>query len=206
MCPRIIYQFQTLTNRWLDEALKNQHFLSNLPEPSKYDIRWLRRWLRHRQYGNRFITSDDADVYEPLSEHHSDRVATTNSGPNTSQKLRPTMEQDLVSLGTGGPKDPFSKWVINGLLVAWHRIFGREGKKPEIVAVSEDPALRLVSVLSTVIASLLPVAVVFVLQRLPENPRYLRLGVFAAFTVVFALLMMTFTGAKRSEIFAAAAA
>ena len=116
------------------------------------------------------------------------------------------MEDDLVGLGIGGPKDPFSKWVINGLLVAWHRTFGQVRSHAKIVSVNEDPALRLVSMASTVVASLLPVAVVFVLHALPTDPQYVRLAAFAAFTVVFALLMMLFTGAKRSEIFAAAAA
>ena len=171
----------------------------------------MRDWLKGKHYGNRFITSDDSDVYEPLSKR---RARKSSSDP--SQPAWATSEDDLVGLGPGGPSDPFSKMVINGVLVFWHRIFGRhrsgggaEGAGADnqgIVAVSQDPALQLVSVASTIVASMLPVAAVFALQALPAERAYVRLGAFAAFTLVFALAMSLCTGAKRSDIFGASAA
>jgi len=104
--------------------------------------------------------------------------------------------------------DPFTKIVINRLIIYWHRLIGSHFKKPSegVFAYSEKWPLLVITFVSTVVASMLPVAAVFALQAIPPNPERYRLGAFAAFTFVFVVLMKIFTHARRADIFAAAAA
>jgi hypothetical protein len=118
------------------------------------------------------------------------------------------LEHDLVSPRLSRDNDPFTKIVINNIILLWHTVIGRRIKQSSegIYTYSEKWPLRMLRFLSTVVASMLPVAAVFALQGITPKPERYRLGAFAAFTFVFVVLMGLFTGAKRSEIFAAAAA
>jgi hypothetical protein len=135
--------------------------------------------------GNRFLKGGDEAVYN-----------------NTA------LENDLVSAGFSKDNDPFTKVVINNAIVLWHTIIGKRIKQSSegVITYSEKWLLVFLRFLSTVVASMLPVAAVFALQGITPKPERYRLGAFAAFTFVFVVLMGLFTGAKRSEIFAAAAA
>lgn len=171
-----------------DDALQQQHFLSGLSSPSKYDLKYLRGWLERKEYGNTFLLGYDRETYK--SED---------------------LAEDLVAAGHSHDDDPFTRYWIPKITIAWDAMIGNHLKKGEETsegAVEYDWKwpLRIIGFCATLIACMLPVGAVFALQAVPAEPETTRLGVFAGFTAGFVILMKTFTGAKRSEIFAATAA
>ena len=167
--------------------LQQQHFLSGLSPPPKYDLKYLRDWLERKEYGNKFLRGFDRETYE--SED---------------------LAKDLVAAGHSRDDDPFTNYWIPKITFAWDAIIGKRLKKEETNqgAVEYDWKwpLRIISFSATLIACMLPVGAVFALQAVPAEPETTRLGVFAGFTAGFVVLMKIFTRAKRSEIFAATAA
>jgi hypothetical protein len=70
--------------------------------------------------------------------------------------------------------------------------------------LTQAAILRITSVIALGLSSLLPLASILVLNTVQKVP--VRLGIIAAFTVVFSLTLGLVTGARRVEIFSAAAA
>lgn len=171
-----------------NDVLQQQQFLSGLSSPSKYDLKYLKDWLERQEYGNNFLRGFDQETYksEDLSE-------------------------DLIAAGHSPDDDPFTKYWLPKITIAWDAMIGKRLKKEEetnqgAVEYNWKWPLRVISFSATLIACMLPVGAVFALQAVPAEPETTRLGVFAGFTAGFVILMKTFTRAKRSEIFAATAA
>lgn len=172
----------------LDDALQQQHFLSSLSRPSKYDLEYLRDWLGRRDYGNNFLRGFDKKTYQSKQ-----------------------LAKDLVVARPTKDNDPFTKYWIPTITIWWDATIGKylkeaEEKNQGAVEYNWKWPLRIISFAATLVACMLPVGAVFALQALPPKPETTRLGVFAGFTAGFVILMKIFTRAKRSETFAATAA
>ncbi len=93
---------------------------------------------------------------------------------------------------------------------AYDRVLGRFVGSGRVVdrrtgdkSYSSDGVNRASNIVAAVIASALPVLAIYALNEIGSTQ--VRIGVTAAFTVVFAVLMGIFSSAKRSEIIAATA-
>jgi hypothetical protein len=98
-----------------------------------------------------------------------------------------------------------SLWLIKLLLPLFHRFIGRQRKGDGPVHHYEDAHLeRPASVISTVLASLLPVAAIVVLYYVTNMAA--RLGIIAAFTAIFSFVLALISTGRRVEVFTATAA
>jgi hypothetical protein len=70
--------------------------------------------------------------------------------------------------------------------------------------LTQKAILRITSVIALGLSSILPLCSILVLNTVRKVP--VRLGIIAVFTIIFSLSLGLVTGARRVEIFAAAAA
>jgi hypothetical protein len=122
---------------------------------------------------------------------------------------RKSYSPDLVSLRRRERSDPFSGWLGRTTLSAMVRYGCVRWKKPSrthgIVCIHEDGIIVRVTLwITTVFASLIPVASVVMLYIVHSVPA--RLGMIGIFNFIVSVALSIFTGAKRSEIFAVSAA
>jgi Family of unknown function (DUF6594) len=106
--------------------------------------------------------------------------------------------------------DPFTRYTSNVLVGIYYRLLGQDLKTGQIVdeatehtSYSNSHINKASNVITTVLTSVFPVLTIYVLNQLSSTN--LRIGVTAAFTAVFALLIAIFSSASRVEIFAATA-
>lgn len=166
-----------------------------MPEPNKYDVEYLQRAM---------IPADDPENLLPLSgdDHRVWGLVWDKNG-------NPVREApDLVALQGRRDVDPFSRWVANTGIQHWFACGLDCGRKPSpkhgIVGYSEESMLRFTSWVTTVVASALPVLSIIVLNEVHSTQN--RLAVIAVFNILCSVCLLLFSDAKRSEIFAVAAA
>lgn len=115
---------------------------------------------------------------------------------------------DLVSLRGRHSEDLFSRWVTEKLTIKFFECCGYRYKKthPRFgMVISDDRnALAVTRLISSVFASLLPVASIVALYSV--QLMVARLAIIAAFCLVFSLSLLVLTTARVSEVFAATAA
>ena len=150
--------------------------------PSQLDT--LKDWLRDRN-GKPFLTGYEAETW-------ADKKRTTY------MCLKPRAAES----------DPFTRFVSNVLLGLYHRLLGqRLGTGDNLdtatghTSYSSPSISKISSLITTILASILPVLTIYILNQLPSSN--LRIGVTAAFTAAFALVITVFSSAKRVEIFMA---
>jgi hypothetical protein len=112
-------------------------------------------------------------------------------------------------LDPGYQFDHFTLWLIKSFLGLFHKLIGHRykssaGRNPDVVTYSDEHLRLPTTILSTILASILPIASIAVLYMVDSMPK--RLGIVAAFTVAFSLALALLTTATRSENFAATAA
>ncbi|MCJ1389043.1 hypothetical protein MMC18_001897 [Xylographa bjoerkii] len=163
-----------------NDALTQQSFNFGFDRPHSYDLKVLRKLLVRPKMGNQFLLGLDSKAWNEDTE------------------------EDLICLSHQGDEDHLSKWVTDKFMVWIHYLFGRRLNQNTLVYYSEDRALRLLSLISTVLASILPIVAIVVLYVVPTT-KY-RLGILAGSTAVFALILSVVAKAKRSDGFAATAA
>jgi len=73
-----------------------------------------------------------------------------------------------------------------------------------VVGIDDSSIYRVTSWLTSIIASLIPIASIVVLYSVGSMKA--RLGIIAAFNLLISTCLSTFTNAKRSEVFAVTAA
>ena len=115
---------------------------------------------------------------------------------------------DLIALKARHNEDYFSTWVTEKLTTVLFRIGIDRLKKPSAVSglrcFHDSSLLQLTFLITSVLASLLPIASISVLYCVKSMSA--RLGVVAAFNIVLSLCLSAFTTANRSEAFAITAA
>lgn len=166
-----------------------------MPEPSKLDVAHIQNFMASTDEGRKLLPLRGVDqhVWGALHDHHG----------------RPVREAgDLVTLHKRREVDPFSRWVTGSGLQRWFACGLDCGRKPspksETVSYSEKALLRLTSWVTTIVASVLPVMSILVLARVQSMQ--MRLAMVAMFNVLVSICLLVFSDAKRSEIFATAAA
>lgn len=160
-----------------------------MPKPSEYDLKYIQKYLASDDMGPYAIIDKDADTWGSTNEHK-------------------THAQDLVALQARHNEDPFSKLISKrGVrwLFAWncHRR-KRPSREHGLVSFEDSTLLRLTYWITSILASLLPIAFITVLHLI--KGMLSRLAVCAAFNVTVSICLIVLTAAKRSEIFAITAA
>lgn len=118
---------------------------------------------------------------------------------------------DLLATARRESSDPFSRWLSDSFIPAFHNCFGKRFKKPlaedpesEIGQYSEKHLSTAVNILGTVAASVLPIISIVVLYFATNT--LIRLGLTIVFTGAFSCALALMTRARRVEIFAASSA
>ncbi|CZR67079.1 uncharacterized protein PAC_16978 [Phialocephala subalpina] len=167
--------------------ITEQVFLSNQKGPNSYDLAFFRDWLERPKMGNFPLRGLDRNAWD--TEY----------------------TDDLLAIKRREHADPVSRWFIDGFIPWFHNKFGSRFKKPipesplsEVSQYNETPLLRIVNILGTLVASLLPISSIVILYFV--NNAVVRLGIVVAFTAVFSITLLLITQAKRAEVFAATSA
>ncbi|KAJ9665654.1 hypothetical protein H2201_004138 [Coniosporium apollinis] len=175
--------------REYNEALIQQSTIVRMEEPSAYDMNDIQHFLATSEMGPLALIGDDATVW----------------GSTTNPKCHPP---DLTALRARHDEDIFSKWVTEKAIMQFFRCKGHRFKKPSpvygMVCYKDSTLLRLTYMITSLLASLLPIASITVLYYV-ESMRA-RLAVIAAFNLVICSCLTAFTTAKRTDVFAVAAA
>ena len=132
----------------------------------------------------------------------------TSREVNTWREKKATAHMDLA---TPAPEsDPFTKLATGILLPIYHKLVGQHigsGDKWQdntgysYTTYSSPKIHKVGTLITTVLASLLPILTIYILNLLDTTNK--RIGLTAAFTAPFALAIATFSSAKRVELFAA---
>lgn len=153
----------------------------------KSQLRSLKEWLRDETGGDSFLTGYEAETWA------SDKAGTFVC-------LEPPSDKS----------DPFTKWLLNSAVRLYEYAVGRHIGSGEVIdaqsgdkSYSSNSVNRASNTLTAVLASAVPVLSIFALNRIDSVN--VRIGVTAAFTTFFALMMGIFSSAKRGEMIAATA-
>lgn len=177
------------TLREYNVALVQQSTILSLPEPSKWDLNDIQHYLTTKDMGPLALIGDDAAIWGSV--------------------LNPTSYcPDLVALRGRHNEDSFSKWVTEKMLLKlflcgcahWKKVSRRYGA----VGYHDSTLLQVTFWITSILASLLPIASITILCFVKSMAA--RLGVIAAFNLILSLCLTAFTTAKRTDVFAVAAA
>jgi hypothetical protein len=153
----------------------------------KSQLRGLKEWIRDATGGNSFLTGYEAETW-----------ASNKAG--TFVCLEPP----------GAKSDPFTKWLLDSIIPLYEYTVGRHISSGEVIdaqsgdkSYSSNSVNRASNTLTAVLASAVPVLSILALNRIDSVN--VRIGVTAAFTTFFALMMGIFSSAKRAEMIAATA-
>jgi hypothetical protein len=155
--------------------------------PAKTNLKFLRDWLIRKKMGGCPILGNDCHTWEEVTEY------------------------DLITLVDSSGNDSFTNWVCKSLVPGFHAVLGRYFKESVawdlesgISDYSESTIHHILDICGTVVSSLLSISSIVVLYSVCDMS--IRLGVVAAFTAVFSLVLALMTKARRVEIFAATTA
>ncbi|KAL9111906.1 MAG: hypothetical protein Q9227_003756 [Pyrenula ochraceoflavens] len=168
-----------------NKALLQQVQLNALQAPTKYDLNDIQ---------NRFVESSK-DASNPIGLKGDDRLVWG------SKHLKKGQAKDLAALSPRPESDPFSAMIMEKC-TPW--LYRHLRDLNETVYVSDRTPLRITAMITTVVASLLPIASIAILYN--NKSMKARLALIAIFTFLFASALACFSTAKRTEIFSATAA
>ncbi|KAL9617368.1 MAG: hypothetical protein Q9160_007816 [Pyrenula sp. 1 TL-2023] len=170
-----------------EEAVLRQLKLNSLNPPSKYDLDDIQTRFKHSAMSS-------SDRIGLIGE---DEYVWGSKVPST--KTREA--KDLVALSPRPESDPFSTFIMERC-TPW--LYQHLRKINETIFVNDRTQLRYTAMLTTVVASLLPIASIAVLYS--SKSTKVRIGLVAIFTFIFASSLVCFTTAKRTDVFSATAA
>jgi hypothetical protein len=171
-----------------DKALKLQHEIIAMPEPNKYDLHYLQDFFATQDMGPIEMLGPDSNVWG-------------------SRLDRRSYSPDLVALHGRQDEDPFSTWVTErGVRLLFHfgcHRFKSPGPGHGMIGYKTSSLLRITYWVTTIVASLLPIASITTLYFV--KPMVFKLAIMAGLNVFVSICLLSFTTAKRSEIFAVSA-
>jgi hypothetical protein len=191
-----------------DEALLRHRQILDLRRPFPGQIKALDEWMHRPSMGNVYLEGLDRKIWS-----------------------EPDLD-DMVSLVPTSPEDNFTTDFTVKLVHKYNRLLGRHihvFQSPHQLVVSsrannrvkkqreetkdflhntiryrDEGVFRVLKILSTLVASLLPVASIAVLYAIQNMPA--RIGAVAAFTALFSFSLSVITSASTKDIFSATAA
>jgi len=171
-----------------DTALLQQHRLSQIPEPDRLDLNDVYRLLQSDDMGGGELGGLDALFW---------------GHPHDPENYPP----DLVGVCPREPADPFSRWVSENAILLFKCGLGRLKKTDKHHGrrvYYDSTVLRVTSWITSILASLLPIASILILLHL--DSLRVKLWVIGGFNVLLSVCLRTLTEAKRAEVFAVTAA
>ncbi len=169
--------------------------------------------LRYHQLSTSFRQPQRRDVEILAGNLDDPKLPDYLLGRDSSIWKDESLRYDLISIHTSHDFDIITKWLIEILLRSYHQLIGRRKKIRKCSNPNADADLfhydddRLevpATVISTVLASLLPTLSIVVLYIVHNMPA--RLALVAALTTIFSVGVAVLTKARRVDIFAATAA
>jgi hypothetical protein len=155
--------------------------------PDDYDLKDIQHFLASAKLGSVCLESDEAYIWG-------------------SAQLPKTHAPDLIALKPRANEDTFSRWIAERAILLI-RIFGRcltPSSKQGAVVIYDSIIMRVTFWITSVIASMIPIASIAVLLHL--HTQAAKLGAIAAFNVLITVCLSVFTEAKRTDCFAVTAA
>ena len=172
-----------------DAALIQQSQILAMTRPSDIDLGYIQNYLASKEMGPFALAGIDSEIWGSIHN-------------------RKGHEADIVTLFPREKSDMFTKLVMEKGTATLFKYGLDRFLKPSpvhgLVGYEESTLSRLTYLITTALASLLPVASIVVLTFVPSLK--LRLGFIAIFTVLLSFCLAFFTSAKRAEIFALTAA
>ncbi|KAK7729616.1 hypothetical protein SLS57_002104 [Botryosphaeria dothidea] len=174
-------------------ALIQQEKVLSFSPPGVYDMDFIQR----------FLASDEMGEPYPLTGRD---CLTWGMHTHANPKIQPA--NDLVALKPRRNADGFSNWVtgtgINKFFALGCARFRKPSDRHGRVGFEDSAIHRVTYSITSVLASLLPIASIAVLYAV--HSMKLRLVLIAVFNVLLTVCLTTFTTAKRTDVFAVAAA
>ncbi|KAF2464168.1 uncharacterized protein BDR25DRAFT_243221 [Lindgomyces ingoldianus] len=203
-----------------NEALLLFSKICSLPDPEPFNMRTLRKWLKHRDCGNWTVRSTAGLGLENTWGN----IYANEPTPNLLRwsarvllglvwKLEPKDKPACKGLAWTAPQiktDGLTQWAVAEFMPWWRALHkktqGGQHLTKGLVYWSERPALRATGILSTVLACLLPTVSVWVLAKVDGLNNLLWCVTGFTFLFVLGLIFLTQGESTRTEIFAATAA
>ncbi len=173
-----------------DECLLQQAIIKKFEKPATWNLRMFRRWLNSPACGNAFLNGLEEQVWD--KDH--DLIA-------------------MSSLGVDAERDHLSRLLLGPCVAIFHKAIGKFYKTPaterrdeklDFYRYNESRILRLAGIIGTTISSALPITSIVALNYVERT--IIRLVIVAIFTMMFSLILIVVTNARRAENFAATAA
>lgn len=171
-----------------DENLFRYNRVSAFEAPHAYALNQIKDFLVLPEMNDRFITGDDSQAWLSDDGGHAN---------------------DLIVIGQDLARDPFSRWVAQRVIVWLHPLLESLKISPPVSAFGKTiypnkKLLRLTYVVTSVLASMLPISSILVVYSMKSMRD--RLAAISAFIFIFATAVAAFTGASRNEVFGLTAA
>ncbi|KAF2832478.1 hypothetical protein CC86DRAFT_462761 [Ophiobolus disseminans] len=181
--------------REYNEFLLQISHVHALKEPDRFDLRDFQHFMGNEELmGVWALTDHDRDVWGSAIEPEATSI-------------------DLVGIQTRHKEDSFSKWVAEHaiyLLRCGLARVKRPDKRTGMVGYYESSVLKITFGLTSILASLIPIASIIVLVVLSPRPIdkafRAQIATIAAFNVLISVCLTIFTDAKRTDVFAVTAA
>jgi hypothetical protein len=170
-----------------DKALLRQHKLSQIPGPDRFDLDDVQALLYSKAMGPGALKGEDATIW---------------GHPKAPEIHAP----DLIGVCPREHVDTFTRVVSRKAIFLFKYGLARI-KKADLHLGNvyyDSTVLKVTKWITSILASLLPVASILVLSNLHSKKN--KLCVLAAFNVVFTVCLTVCTNAKRAEVFAITAA
>ncbi|KAK3385713.1 hypothetical protein B0H63DRAFT_473466 [Podospora didyma] len=168
------------------EALLRYRQVHALGPPVSRQVKAVQEWMERPDMGNVFLVGLDKDIWKE---------------PNL---------DDLVALAAPS-EDNFTNSLTLNMIHLYNRVFGRYIHRAETrdflqntIKYTDEGTFKVLKTLSTLVASLVPMAAIAVLYSIKTMPDHL--GAVAGFTALFSFSLSVITSAATKEIFAATAA
>ncbi|KAH3917014.1 hypothetical protein HBH56_051130 [Parastagonospora nodorum] len=172
-----------------NKALIQQRRIHSFHKHATWDLHYMQNYLQTDAMGPLALTGDDAGAWGSV-EH------------------RKSHQPDLVALCPRTEMDPFSKWAADSTILNLFKCGCARLIKPSrihgVVGYEDSTIYRITYWITSVLASLLPIASIAVLYCVHSMP--MRLVVIAVFNMLVTLCLVGFTNARRAEVFAVTAA
>ncbi|KAL6159216.1 hypothetical protein ACJQWK_04126 [Exserohilum turcicum] len=172
-----------------NDALIQQAEILKYPKPGTWDLHHMQDYLHSPEMGEDALNGDDASVWG-------------------SACYRKSQSPDLITLCPRAKKDAFSSWAAESTIGMLFRCGCTRLMKPSrvhgVVGYEDSTVYRVTYWITSILASLIPIASIAVLYRVHSMSA--RLGIIAGFNVLVSVCLMALANAKRAEVFAITAA